>query len=55
MAHRVAPEAESDCDDILRSFPVAGYLVLYRLDREDVLVLRVVRGSSDLEAVTREG
>jgi toxin ParE1/3/4 len=97
MAHRFAPEAESDLDDIwlyvaadasvetadrlidvltnrffllgrhpragrrredlragIRSFPVAGYLVLYRIDGEDVLVLRVVRGSRDLDAVVGE-
>jgi toxin ParE1/3/4 len=98
MAHRVAPEAESDLDEIwhyvaadasieaadrlldslttrflllarhphagrsrddlrpgIRSFPVTGYLVLYRIAGEDVLVLRVVRGSRDLEAVMGEG
>lgn len=94
MAHRVAPEAESDLDDIwlyvtqeagsaaradrliesitgrfwllsryphmgrrrdddlrpgLRSFPVADYVILYRVEGADVLILRVLRGSRDIE------
>ena len=89
MAHRLAPEAEAELDDIwyyvakesgsldvadrfvesltgrfyllarnpylgrrrdadlrpgLRSFPVGNYLILYRLDGEDVLVLHIIRG-----------
>ena len=98
MAHRLAPEAESDLDDIwyyvatsagvdiadrlvdalttrffllgkypragrrrddlrpgIRSFPVSGYIVLYRLEGEDVLIQRVVRGSRDLDTLLREG
>jgi toxin ParE1/3/4 len=94
MAHRLAPRAELDLDDIwhylatnasievadrlvdslttrffllsryprvgrrrdhlrpgIRSFPVGEYIVLYRLERDDVLILRVVRGSRDLEAL----
>jgi toxin ParE1/3/4 len=94
MAHRLAPRAELDLDDIwhylatnasietadrvvdslttrffllsryprvgrrrdhlrpgIRSFPVGEYIVLCRLEREDVLILRVVRGSRDLEAL----
>ena len=35
----------------LRLFPVGDYLVLYRIDGEDVLVQRVVRASRDLEAL----
>jgi hypothetical protein len=41
MAHRLAPEAESDLDE----------LWYYG---EDVLIQRVVRGSRDLEALVRE-
>jgi toxin ParE1/3/4 len=96
MAHRVAPEAEADLDDIwlyiarasgsldiadrfidsltdrfyllannpyigrrrdeelrpaLRSFPVRDYIILYRIEDEDVLILRVLRGSRDIEAL----
>lgn len=94
MPHRLAPEAESDLDELwyyvasngsveiadrlvdsltstfvllakyprvgrrrddlrpgIRSFPVGKYAVLYRLDGEDVLIQRVVRGSRDLESL----
>jgi toxin ParE1/3/4 len=98
MGHRLAPEAESDLEEIafyifvhsgsvevadrwiesmterfvmlgrqprigrrrvdlrpgLRAFPVGDYLVLYRVDGDDVIVQRVVRGSRDLEALFRE-
>ncbi len=94
MAHRLAPEARADLDDIAfhvasgsgdlavaerllstiterffllsryphlgrprdedlgagrRSLAVMGYVIVYRLDDGDVLILRVIRGSRDLE------
>lgn len=98
MAHRLAPEAEADLDELwhyvattasvetadrlvdslttrfsllstyprvgrrrddlrpgIRSFPVGRYIVLYRLEGEDVLIQRVVRGSRDLAALLRDG
>jgi toxin ParE1/3/4 len=33
----------------LRSFPVGEYIIIYRIDCEDVLILRVVRGTRDIE------
>lgn len=97
MAHRLAPEAESDLDDLwfyvashgsievadrlidaltarffllarypragrqrddlwhgIRLFPVGDYVVLYRIEGNDVLVARVVRGSRDLETLFDE-
>ena len=98
MAYRVAPEAESDLDDIwlyvarasssieiadrlidsittrffllarnpllgrardqdlrsgLRSFPVRDYLILYRTEADGVLILRVLHGSRDLQALLK--
>jgi toxin ParE1/3/4 len=98
MAHRIAPEAEAELDDIwyyvanqsgsieiadrvmdsitdrffllarfphmgrrrdedlrpgLRSFVVGEYIIIYRVDDEDVLVLHVIRGSRDLKALFR--
>src|ERR1700681_3407641 len=98
MAHRVAPEAEAELDNIwdyvakdsgsieiadrlidsiaerfyllachphigrprdedlrpdLRSFPVGEYVIIYRLEGEDVLILHVLRGSRDIEALLR--
>src|SRR5688572_2079708 len=98
MAHRLAPEAEADLDELwfyiasngsvdaadrfvdalttrffllatytragrqrddlsqgLRMFPVGDYVVLYRVEGNDVLIVRVVRGSRDLEPLFDEG
>ena len=35
----------------MRSFVLGKYIILYRLDGEDVLILHVVRGSRDIEAL----
>ncbi len=98
MAHRLAPEAETELDDIwyylakesysidiadrvidsitdrffllatnphigrrrdedlrpgLRSFPVGEYIIIYQVDDEDVLILHVIRGNRDMEALLR--
>jgi toxin ParE1/3/4 len=98
MAHRLAPEAEAELDDIwyyvatesrsieiadrvidsitdrfvllasfphvgrrrdeelrpgLRSFVAGEYVIVYRADGGDVLVLHVARGSRDIEALFR--
>jgi toxin ParE1/3/4 len=98
MAHRIAPEAEAELDDIwyyiakgsgsieiadrvidsvtdrffllarfpqmgrrrdedlrpgLRSFVVGEYVIIYRLEVEEVLILHVLRGSRDLKALFR--
>ena len=35
----------------MRSFPVGEYIILYRVQNEDVIILRVVRGNRDLPAL----
>jgi toxin ParE1/3/4 len=35
----------------LRSFPVGQYLIIYRIDGIDVLILHVAHGSRDVEAM----
>ena len=35
----------------LRSFPVSEYVIIYRIDEGDVLVLRVLHGSRDIAAL----
>jgi toxin ParE1/3/4 len=35
----------------LRSFPVGEYVIIYRIQNEDVLILRVLRGSRNIEAL----
>jgi toxin ParE1/3/4 len=99
MPHRLAPEAETDLDDIwcyvaresgnvgiadrlidsitthffslsryphmgrrrdedlrpgLRSFSVGQYLIFYRVESDDVLILRVIRGSRNIEVLFGE-
>ena len=34
----------------LRSFPAGEYVIIYRMDKEDVVILRVFHGSRDIEA-----
>jgi toxin ParE1/3/4 len=99
MAHRVAPQAETELDDIwyyiakesgsieiadrlidsiterfyllarhphigrhrdadlrpgLRSFPAGEYVIIYRVEDADVMILHVFRGSRDIEALLRQ-
>ena len=35
----------------LRSFPVGEYVIVYCVEKEDVLILRVAHGSRDIEAL----
>jgi plasmid stabilization system protein ParE len=51
------PRVGRSRDDLragIRSFPVGNYVVLYRIEGNDVLIQRVVRGSRDLEALFAE-
>lgn len=38
----------------VRSFVVDDYVIAYRIDGDNVLILRVLRGSRDIEALFRE-
>lgn len=96
MAHRLAPEVETELDDIwhyiaresgnfevadclidsitdrffllarhryvgrrrdqdlrpgLRSFPVGEYVIIYRIEGDDVMILHVTHGRRDIEAL----
>jgi toxin ParE1/3/4 len=51
------PYAGRQRDDLrrgLRVFPSGQFLVLYRVEGDDVLIQRVVRGSRDLAASLRD-
>jgi len=37
----------------LRTFPVGGYVIVYRIEDEDVVILHVFHGSRDIEAFFR--
>jgi len=53
-AHPRAGRRRDDLRQGIRSFPVRGHLVFYRIDGSDVVIVRVVRGSRDLEDLFRE-
>jgi toxin ParE1/3/4 len=38
----------------LRSFPAGEYVILFRVDGEDVLILHVFRGTQDIESLLRQ-
>ena len=51
------PRAGRRRDDLrpgLRGFPVGAYIVLYRVEEGDVVIVRVLRGSRDLDGIFRE-
>jgi toxin ParE1/3/4 len=44
---------DKDLRSGLRTFPVGEYIIVYRIQGEDVLILRVLRGSRNLDALFR--
>jgi len=38
----------------LRSFPVGEYVIIYRIDGEDALILHAMRGSRDIEGLLND-
>ena len=51
---QIGRRRDHDLRPNLRSFPVGEYVIIYRLDGEDVLILRVMRGSRDIEGLLHE-
>jgi toxin ParE1/3/4 len=45
---------DEDLRSGLRSFPVGEYIIIYRVENEDVVILLVVRGDRDLSALLPE-
>jgi toxin ParE1/3/4 len=52
-AHPYAGRSRDDILPGLRLFPSGQYVVLYRVEGDDVVIQRVVRGSRNLEALFR--
>ncbi len=40
---------DEDLSSGVRSFPVGQYVIFYRIEADDVLILRVLRGSRNIE------
>jgi toxin ParE1/3/4 len=53
LAHHphIGRRRDEDLRPGLRSFPVGEYVVIYRIEDEDVLILHVMRGSRDIQAL----
>jgi toxin ParE1/3/4 len=49
----VGRRRDEDLRPGLRSFPVGEYVIIYRVEGEDVLILHVIRGSRNIEALFR--
>src|SRR3990172_9070533 len=47
----VGRRRDDDLRPGLRSFPVGEYIIIYRIEDEDVLILHVVRGSRNITAL----
>ena len=45
---------DEDLRPVLRSFPVGEYVIIYRVEDKDVLILHVFRGSRDIEVLLRQ-
>jgi toxin ParE1/3/4 len=50
-SHPNLGRARPDLHRDLRSFPVGEYVIIYRIADDGVLILRVIRGSRDIEAL----
>ncbi|MBZ5556565.1 MAG: type II toxin-antitoxin system RelE/ParE family toxin [Acidobacteriia bacterium] len=42
---------DEDLHPGIRTFPVGEYVIAYRIEADDVRILRVLRGSQDIEAL----
>jgi toxin ParE1/3/4 len=50
----IGRQRDHDLRPGVRTFPVGDYIIAYRLDGGDVLILRVLRGSRDIEGLFRD-
>ncbi len=51
---RIGRGRDDDLRAGLRSFSVGSYVMIYRIDGEDVLILRVLHGSRDIQRLIPE-
>jgi toxin ParE1/3/4 len=48
---QVGRRRDSDLRPGLRSFPVGEYVIIYRVEDDDAIILHVIRGSRDIEGL----
>ena len=51
---RLGRARDADLGPGRRSYPVGQYVVVYRIEDADVLILRVAHGSRDIEALFKQ-
>jgi toxin ParE1/3/4 len=51
---RIGRRRDFDLRPGMRSFPVGQYIILYRIEGEDIRILHLVRGSRDIQALFGE-
>lgn len=50
----VGRRRDDDLRPGLRTFPVGEYVIVYRVEQNDVLILHVFRGRRDIDALLRQ-
>jgi toxin ParE1/3/4 len=48
---QVGRRRDADLRPGLRSFPVGEYVIIYRIEGDDAIILHVMRGSRDIEGL----
>jgi toxin ParE1/3/4 len=48
---RIGRRRDHDLRPGLRTFPIGEYIIIYRIEGEDVQILRVIRASRNVEAL----
>ena len=51
---RLGRRRDDDLRPGLRSFPLGEYVIVYRMEAEEILILHVFRGSRDIKALLRQ-
>ena len=51
---QIGRRRDADLRPGLRSFPVGEYIIIYRIEEEDILILHVMRGSRDIAGLLGE-
>ena len=51
---QIGRRRDRDLSRGLRSFPVGEYVIIYRIEDDDALILHVMRGSRDIEGLLND-
>ena len=51
---QIGRRRDHDLHPGLRSFPVGEYVIIYRIEEDDALILHVMRGNRDIEGLLND-